>query len=425
MKTTTLFDLNTLRSWRMCLALAFSLGGSVSPVHSADLTLKELLDISVQNHPSVLQARSQAQAAGFDLDAAQWGRFPTGSFEVRTKTYLSQNLAKVEQPVWTGGKISSRIGLSESNLRVAQAAVHEAQVTALTQASTAFFETLRLEQRLVHAALNVQEHERLVALIERRTLAEISPPADTTLAKARLQQAVSERIQIKKQRDAAMSTLAQWTQPLSGALKAPAGISFIRPVSEGDMVERALAYSGQRQRLLSQIDSAESQIELSQAQIYPTLVAGIQHTWAGDVPITVDRNQSYLSLQYQTGAGLSARSGIQAAVSRKAAAQQELETLQLSLTNQVSAALAELDAMQAQLDPAKELLSGTTEVVESYLRQYQLGRKNWLDVLNAQREKTQALYNHADIRYGLQMAQVRLMILSGDLSAQQLTALHD
>ena len=412
-------------AWHLFFALSLTVCGAGLPAHAADLTLKELLEISVQKHPSVLQARSQAQAAGFDLDAAQWGRFPTGSFEVRTKTYLSQNLAKIEQPVWTGGKISSRIGLSESNLRVAEAAIREAQITALTQASTAFYEALRLDQRLVHAALNVQEHERLVAMIERRTLAEVSPPADTTLAKARLQQAVSERIQIKKQRDAALATLAQWTQPLTGGLKAPAGISFIRPASEADMTERALAYSGQRQRLLSQIDSAEAQIESSQAQIYPTLVAGVQHTWAGDVPITVDRNQSYLSLQYQTGAGLSTRSGIQAAVSRKAAAQQELEALQLNLTTQVSAAMAELDALQAQLEPAKELLLGTTEVVESYLRQYQLGRKNWLDVLNAQREKTQALYNQADIQYGYQLAQIRLMILSGDLSAQQLIALHD
>lgn len=394
------------------------------PAASADFTLKQLLEVAADKHPSVLQARSQAQAAGFDVEAAKWGRFPTVSSELRSDTNLTQSLAKVEQPLWTGGKLSSRIDLSESNLRAAEAGIHEAQFTALSQVATAFFEVLRLDHRHQSALHNVAEHERLLGLIQRRADAQISPPADTTLAQARLQQAVSERIQIQKQRDAALTTLAQWTVPLTGPLKAPADISFARP-PENQLLERVVAQSAQRQRLLSQIDSAEAQIKVSQAQIYPSIVAGFQHTWAGLVSPGIDRNKAYLALQFQSGAGLSARSGMQAAASRKDATQQELETLERSLQSQTSAAITELDALQAQLGPAQALLAGTTEVVESYLRQYQVGRKNWLDVLNAQREKTQALYNHADMLYGYQLSKVRLMLLTGDLSAQQLTALHD
>jgi adhesin transport system outer membrane protein len=113
------------------------------------------------------------------------------------------------------------------------------------------------------------------------------------------------------------------------------------------------------------------------------------------------------------------------AASRKDAVQQELETLDLNLSAQVLAAVTELDALGAQLAPARALLSGTTEVVESYLRQYQIGRKNWLDVLNAQREMTQALYNVADTEFGHQLAQLKLMLLTGDITGQQLSAIHD
>jgi adhesin transport system outer membrane protein len=394
------------------------------PAFAADFTLKQLLEIGADRHPSVLQARNQAQAAGFDVESAQWGRFPTVSSQLRSDTNLSQSLAKIEQPLWSGGKLTSRIELSEANLRAAEAGVREAEFNALTQVATAFFETLRLERRLQSATLNVTEHERLVALIKRRSEAEISPPADTTLAQARLQQAVSERIQIKKQLDASLTTLAQWTVPLNGALKAPTDIVFTRP-AEGVLLERAIAHSGQRKRLLSQIESADAQINVSKAQVFPTVVAGFQHTWGGLVPANYDRNKGYFGLEFQSGAGLSARAGVQAAVSRKEASQQELETLERNLTAQVSAGLSELDALEAQLEPSTALLAGTTEVVESYLRQYQVGRKNWLDVLNAQREKTQALYSDADTRFGYQLSKVRLMIMTGDISAQQLTALHD
>jgi adhesin transport system outer membrane protein len=130
-------------------------------------------------------------------------------------------------------------------------------------------------------------------------------------------------------------------------------------------------------------------------------------------------------VQFQSGAGLSALSGVQAAVSRKAATEQELETLERQLTSKVSTSLSELDALQAQIGPANALQAGTADIVESYLRQYQVGRKNWLDVLNAQREKTQALFSLADTRFGLQLAQLNLMILTGDLVAQPLNTLHD
>ena len=391
---------------------------------AADTTLKQLLSEALQNHPTVLQARSQAQASGFDVEAAQWGRFPTVSSQLRSDTNLTQSVAKVEQPLWTGGKLTSRIALSEANLRAAEAGVQEAQFNALTQVATAFFETLRLDQRLQSASHNVVEHERLVGLIERRTEAQISPPADSTLAQSRLQQAVSERIQIKKQLDAARTTLAQWTVPLTGPLKPPVDIQF-DPLPQSELVERAIAQSAQRRRLLSQIESAQAQIEVSKAQAHPSLVAGFQRTWAGTVPANYDRSKGYLGLEFQSGAGLSARAGVQAAVSRKEAIQQELETLHRNLSAQVNAALSELEALQAQLAPSKALLEGTTEVVESYLRQYQVGRKNWLDVLNAQREKTQALYSVADTRYGLQLSKVRLMLMTGDISAEKLTALHD
>ncbi|NQW93366.1 MAG: TolC family protein, partial [Polaromonas sp.] len=176
MKNTTPLIFKKLSFLPCCAGgLAIALSVLSSPAMSADVTLKALFEVSVDKHPSILQARSQAHAAGFDVDAAQWGRYPTGSFELRTKTYLSQNLAKVEQPIWTGGKLTSRIELSESNLRVAEAGIREAEFNAMSQVATAFFEALRLGQRLLHATHNVEEHERLVGLIQRRSQAEISP----------------------------------------------------------------------------------------------------------------------------------------------------------------------------------------------------------------------------------------------------------
>jgi adhesin transport system outer membrane protein len=54
------------------------------------------------------------------------------------------------------------------------------------------------------------------------------------------------------------------------------------------------------------------------------------------------------------------------------------------------------------------------------LRQYQIARKNWLDVLNAQRERSQALYNLADTQTNIGALNVRLMLLTGQLTPENL-----
>jgi adhesin transport system outer membrane protein len=405
--------------WLLCV-LGFS-----APTWASEVTLAQLLEAALVKHPSVLQARSQAQASGFELEATRWSRYPTLSSELRTDQGTNLSVVKLEQPVWTAGKISSRIGLSEANLRVAEAGVLEAETTAMNQVATAFYEVLRLQDRFNSAQANTLEHERLLSLIERRAKAEITPQADVTLAQARLHQAISERIQIKRQLDASLSTLANWTGPLPGPLRIPQSIRLQASSSVEQAQDKAFAFSAQRKRLLAQLDSAQAQIKVSQSQIYPSLIAGYQHSWGGQVPAATDRGQAYLSMQFQSGAGLSALSGVQAAVARQAAAQQELETLERQLSAQISTAITELQALQAQIEPANALQLGTTDIVESYLRQYQVGRKNWLDVLNAQREKTQALFSLADTRFGLQLAQLNLLILTGDIAAQALNALHD
>ena len=386
--------------------------------------LQALLGQAVMQHPTVHQARQQAQAAGYDRASAQWSRYPTLSSELRSETGPSQHITRLEQPLWTGGKISGQVQAAVAHERAAWSQVAEAELNVLIQVSVAFFEALRLQARLEGAMHNVVEHERLLSLIARRVQAEISPPADQTLAQARLQQAVSERIQITRLRDAARVTLQQWVGEPVESIRAPQSIAFQRSASQEQVMDLALAFSPALQRLVAQSEVAQAQIAVSQAQVMPNLVLGHQRTW-GHLYTGQWPEKTYLSLQFTTGAGLSALSNRQAAIARKASALAEIGAFRLTLQGQIQSNLSELDALMAQLVPSRALVNDTAQLVDSYLRQYQIGRKSWLDVLNAQREKTNALYSLADTQYGLQLAQVRLMIVTGELRSDALTAIHD
>jgi adhesin transport system outer membrane protein len=52
-------------------------------------------------------------------------------------------------------------------------------------------------------------------------------------------------------------------------------------------------------------------------------------------------------------------------------------------------------------------------VLDSYQRQFEAGRKQWLDLLNAVREHTQNQYNLADTKVTMMAALYRLQIRTG------------
>ena len=78
-----------------------------------------------------------------------------------------------------------------------------------------------------------------------------------------------------------------------------------------------------------------------------------------------------------------------------------------------------------QLLPTKLLVESTSEVMESYLRQYTVGRKSWLDVLNAQRELVQARQALADHEAMVSMASYKIQILVGAVNKNTVVGKSD
>lgn len=384
---------------------------------AAEASLSTLIEVAVLQHPTVLQAQERFSAAGFDVESAKWGRFPTIVSETKVPNQNTQSLTKIEQPLWTGGRITAQIDLSEANQLVAREQVREAQFTVMQQLASAYLELLRMQARLEVADANVAEHGRLEALIGRRVAAEVSPAADRVQANARLQQAIAERVQIQRARDVARLALQQWSLSQVQAVRPIRSIEFIRGnagVDDEEFVAKVFAAVPQRQRLSHQLKVAQAQRDLAFSQSFPSVVAGYQYIWGGTLPTTIDRGTAYLGLQFQPGAGLSALSNRQASTRREDAARQELAALERELGQQTRTILAEIDSSMTQLAPARLLLKASQDVVESYLRQYQVGRRNWVEVLNAQREKAQAAYSLADVESSRDQSILRLLIFAGE-----------
>jgi adhesin transport system outer membrane protein len=390
---------------------------------AAELGLSEALALSASQHPSVRAKQADLQAAQGDQETAKWARYPTLSTEVTTTGKRPQGAVLVQQPLWAGGKIDAQIRMAEANVGLSEAGLSETRHSLMLQAGQQFFEALRWRLRLQVAQKNEAEHQKLKSLIDRRVVSQISPVADQVLANARLQQAVSERIQFNRSLQSAQLALQQLVGVPTTSLRQPRAVTW-QTQDQARAIESAKSASAELQRLRTQQLVTQAQIDIADASVYPTLV--LAHRRAlGASEVGVDPNKTYLAVQFSPGPGLSAKSAAAAARLRMETVLQNAAATERLLEQQVSTSIADLKSIEQQLEPTQALVSATDEVVDSYLRQYQIGRKNWLDVLNAVRESSQAAYSSVDVSNSKDALQLRLMLLTGQLSAHNLATLHD
>jgi adhesin transport system outer membrane protein len=391
--------------------------------HAQSWPVSRVLQEAALNHPSVKTRQSEWRAAEYELQGAEWGRYPSLSTELQGSQGGGQGVVRVQQPLWSGGGITSQIDLGKARLSGARSAVVEAQQTIMLEAANVFFEIQRLQSRLLAAQDNEAEHLRLQSIIERRVAADVSPMTDATQARARMQQAVFERLQFQRQLDNLKSSFEQLVGQPPRDLVPPKEIRM-DGWNSATLLEAALRYSPERQRLMAQVEAGQAQIASAKSAWMPLVALGYEIK-GGRLNNGEDRTRLFVGLTAQTGAGLSSLSNVELAAARQQAAREELERHRRQLEQSIQTGWSEVGALSTQLSPTRALLSATDEVVDSYLRQFQVGRKTWLDVLNAQREKTNARYALADTEAPLMLAKLRLLLLAGVVQPDSMIAIHD
>ena len=93
-----------------CIFTTISFASEVCKTDSDDM-LSQLLS----NHPSVKMSQEVIKGAKESVDSAYWGFFPTPSVDVSGKDSDRHTaVARLDQPIWTGGKLTSKYDMATS-----------------------------------------------------------------------------------------------------------------------------------------------------------------------------------------------------------------------------------------------------------------------------------------------------------------------
>jgi adhesin transport system outer membrane protein len=410
-------SLNNFKKIIALLSLSVSITlQAESPSEAQALSVDQAMQYAIKTHPLILSAEGQYRAAKSELTASRWSRFPTVGASARENSFdEKQDVTTASMPLWMGGRINADIDLAKSKRDGALSGISEAQQSVMLETIGLFFDYFKSEKKLEIASLNVDEHQRLYEIIERRVEAATSPDVDAMLAQARLQSSRSAQIQAASIKDISKASLELTVGRVVDAVLVnnnpePFGISLNEAVATGIKVSPRIA------RIESEVKGFEANIKSAKSALYPQVSLGYEKRFNDPDSSRVDQEETFVSVQFQPGAGLAVASSISAAKQRKQSARDSLEAEKRELRRQIKTAWNEYASVSFQLEPSKMLVDATNSVIESYLRQYAVGKKSWLDVLNAQREATQARNTLVDFEVQYLTSIYRLRVLMNEIN---------
>jgi len=394
-----------------CLALSFS--AHVQADSPLPLSLKDAMIAATQTHPTVSMKRKEYEASLYSVDAAEWQRFPSFSLSTSNSPLSTSpvTILTVDQPIWSGGRITANIESSKAKSFIAEASIFEAEQSILVKTVSAFSEILRLQSRVLASSENIEEHQRLLALIERRAGSQISPQSEVTMAMARLQQAKSESIQLQTQLVNARADLEQLISMPVGQLRVPAfNLDFDKNFEQ--LLSQVMVYSPRLNRLYYEVIASEHETDVKRSNLMPQLSIRHQDFYGGNYP----GSTTFLAVTFQPGNGLSSLSNIKESESKRDATESNVDVAKKELADDFRTAWFKVESSRAEMDIYSKLVEATRSQYESSVRLYAAGRKGWLEVLHFTKEATQAKYHAADYEWSGFLAMMKIKINTGKVN---------
>lgn len=382
-------------------------------------SFEEIVRQTLATHPSIQAKRSTAGAAKADLDGAVWQRYPTPSIEANTDNNgVRTTLLRIQQPLWSGGRIDASIDAAGSRHQAADAAIQETRQELIQRVIAAYVEALRQQANTATLTQGLQQNTDLLGLITRRVQNEASARVDQELAESRLYQSENDLSNARQALANALTQLSQLAGTPVEQVEAMHDDSSIGQLGQESLLAQAVSWSPLLRRLQFEEAAAQADIETKRASYKPQVSLRFENSNSSDSlngSAAYNTNRLLVVLEAQTGAGLSALSGVEAAIARQEAVLQQREGAQRDLKERIAIDWSELRTARMRLDNAAKASRSAKNVYESYTRQFTAGKKGWFEVLNMVRESTQSETATTDASAQMTGAIMRLKLVSGNL----------
>jgi outer membrane protein, adhesin transport system len=402
----------------------------LTPAYARAGVLAQLVQAAIQGHPSVLAGRAQAQASQAEVEVAKWQFYPTVSIGAEAVSAPKSDLnysgdssvstLRVQQPLWTGGKLSAGLQKAQAGLETSAASLAEARQQIALQVVQGYGEWLGAHLKSQAYDKSIKEHSRLRDQIRRRIDQGLASDVDEALASGRLDAVAAELSSVRVQKSTALTRLAQLLGRKvddSELAAQPEGPLAIARRGDALQLERdAQLHSPAVIRAHAQVQVQRAIVGEREADLRPEVYLRVERQYGNYSNGSASTaNRAFLGVSSRFGAGLSSFSSAQSAKALLLASESEVDVQKRVVSSQVLTDLALADQLESRIASLKASQVFAGQVFDSYVRQYLVGRKAWLEVMNANRELAQGEVQIADSTANLVMVTWRLAVYTKGL----------
>ncbi len=400
-------------------------------------TLQNVVKETLESNPQMQKSISDYRAVEHDVDIAKGGYLPDIDLRAgigREKTVqddpntvadpdLDVVLTRKESEVMLTENIFKGFG-TQSDVKEQESRLLSARSYALQDANSialrtveVYVEVLRQKALLDLVDANVKTHERIYDMIFKKTVSGVGKRSDLEQTEGRVALAYANYIaQQNNYQDALVNFERVYGKLLSGAdLEEPA-VPAIPNLDLAQLEKLAHSYSPTLQILQSNIKALEAKTDKYKSSMYPTLDGELSAQWNEDIAGQEGRDDSYkamLRLNYNLYNGGSDEAlrlqNLQYVTSEK----ETLNAQQRAVLEKLKLAYMANQLTIRQLRCLKMHEQATAKTSDSYSREYQLGRRELLDLLNVELEHNTAMQEVAKAEYDLLYAKFRILEATG------------
>ncbi|WP_439889336.1 TolC family outer membrane protein [Pseudomonas sp. MBLB4123] len=424
--------LSTLFPISLSLAVSLSAQGQ---------TLSEAMQSALDVHPEIQAGINARLSVEEQMKAARGGYLPqvdllagygregtdsptsraAGDHGYRTLT-RGESTLRLQQMLFDGFATSSEVGRQRATVNArAYEVLGTSERTALDVAQV-YLEVLKRQNLVRLAEDNLHSHERIYDQISLRSQSGVGRMADLDQAEARLAQARNNLITEQTNLADAQVNYFSVVGRRASELSLPQGLPGGLPESLQAAREEMLANNPFLSSAEADVQASEQQYEAAKSAFYPRFDAELSRGADNNIDGTSGHSnewQAMLRMRYNLFAGGSNKADLQSKAHQINQAMDIRNNALRVLIEELGLAWNALDNARQQLPIAQQYVDHSSRVRESYQKQFTLGERSLLDLLDSENELFTASRRLEDVRFIELFTQYRIKATMGSLLKSQ------
>lgn len=397
-------------------------------------TLEQAIALTLSSNPQLKSAFSQYQSRKYDLDAAKGSYLPTidlsagtgyeginpASSNSKEATDLNRKEATISlsQLIWDGSSTINNIHRNQSESEADRYQLLADASDMALEVAKVYLDTYEAKEVLELSQDNLLIHKIILHDIKRKAELGLGSTADVSQVEARIAKAEANLLAAQNNYSDSKSEFERYVGETPSNLIYPEVDMSPMPVDLQQALTTALQNNPTVKVAQMDVVAAKYQYKQAKAPNLPTFSFEASHSLrddAGGYTGGSSETTAMLRMNYNLFKG----GADQANIKSNAYKLNKAKDLREDTYRQVKAGLSlswnSLQFSQKQMNFLSQHVDTVSETVLAYQKQYQIGQRTLLDLLNSQNELFEARKDYLDAKYTYQYAKYRVYNAIGDL----------